>query len=184
MSITTRASSLTVAMLAVWFAYSAPAAAASAVESDQVSKTLSDAKMQAYQLKEDAEQLESFTRLGTSWESHVAAVTKIKDDVNKMGALLMKLQETRSSGSPWQQTAIDRVNPVAKELATNTTAAIEHLNKNPERLTTPDYQNYLVAIADSAANLASTISNFVDYGKTRQRLERLTTKLELPGKSL
>jgi hypothetical protein len=171
-------------MLAVWAACSVPARAAGAVESDQVSRLLSDAKVQAFQLKEDAEQIETFTRASAAWESHAEAITKIKEDVNKMGGLLTKLQNSRNSAAPWQQTAIDRVNPVAKELASNTTAAIERLNKNPRRLSTTDYQNYLEAIADSATNLAGTIANFVDYGKTRQRLDRLTTKLELPAGSL
>jgi hypothetical protein len=171
-------------MLAVLVAYSTPARAADAVESDQVSKILSDAKVQAFQLKEDAEQMEAYTRSGASWRSHADAIGIIKEDVNKMGALLTKLQSSRNGAAPWQQTAIDRVNPVAKELAANTLAAIERLNKNPQRLNTPDYQNYLEAIVDSATNLADAITNFVDYGKARQRLERLTTKLELPAGSL
>ncbi len=179
-----RASSLTVTMLAGWFAFATVATAAGNVESDQVSRILSDAKMQAFQLREDAAQLESFTRSTASWESHSEASARIKEDVNKMGSLLTKLQDSRNGAAVWQQTAIDRVAPVAKELASNTTAAIERLNKNPRRLNTPDYQNYLEAIADSANNLAATITDFVDYGKARQRLERLATKLELPAGTL
>jgi hypothetical protein len=137
--------------------------------------------MQAFQLKEDAEQLETFSRATGSWASHVEAINKIKENVNIMGRLLAKLQENRTSAALWQRTAIDRMTPIAKELAANTTTAIEHLNKNPERLTTPAYQNYLEAIADSASNLASTIAEFVDYGKTKQRLDRLVKVLELPA---
>jgi hypothetical protein len=106
---------------------------------------------------------------------------RIKDDVNAMGRLLAKLQDDRDGAASWQQAAIDRVTPVAKELASNTTAAIEHLNHNPSRLNSPDYQQYLEAICDSANNLAATISNFVEYGKTKQRLERMSSKLELPA---
>jgi len=126
-----RASSLTVTMLAGWFAFATVATAAGNVESDQVSRILSDAKMQAFQLREDAAQLESFTRSTASWESHSEAIARIKEDVNKMGSLLTKLQDSRNGAAVWQQTAIDRVAPVAKELASNTTAAIERLNKNP-----------------------------------------------------
>jgi hypothetical protein len=184
MSVTIRASSLAATMLMGWIIFSTVAKAAGAVESEQVSKLLSDAKMQAFQLKEDAEQLESFTRSTTTdWASHSGAITKIKENVNTMGRLLAKLQENRSGAALWQQTAIDRINPVAKELAANTTAAIEHLNKNPHQLNTANYQNYLEAIADNASNLARTIAEFVDYGKTKQRLDRLVKVLELPAGS-
>jgi signal transduction histidine kinase len=171
-------------MLAGCFAFATAAWAAGNAESDQVSRILSDAKIQAYQLKEDASQMESFTRSTASWESHADAIDKIKEDVNAMGRLLTRLQENRNSAAAWQQTAIDRVTPVAKELASTTTAAIDRLNKNPRRLNTADYQNYLEAIADSANNLAATVTDFVDYGKARQRLERLANKLELPAGTL
>lgn len=183
MSVTIRASSLAMTMLMGWITFSTAAKAASEVESEQVSKMLSDAKMQAFQLKEDAEQMETFSRSSGSWASHVEAINKIKENVNAMGRLLAKLQDNRSSAVLWQRTAIDRIIPVAKELAANTSKAIEHLNKTPERLTTPAYQNYLEAIADSASNLASTIAEFVDYGKTKQRLDRLVRVLELPAGS-
>lgn len=172
MSINTRASSLAVTMLSGLVALSNVAKAADAVESDQVSRALSDVKIQAFQLKADADQMETFTRSTVGWAAHTEAISKIKQDVNAMGRLLTKLQESRNSAAVWQRTAIDRIGPVARELASNTTAAIEHLNKNPQHLNSTAYQNYLEAIADSASNLAAT---------TKQRLERLVTKLELPA---
>jgi len=35
--------------------------------------------------------------------------------------------------------------------------------------------------ADLAAELAALVGNFVDYGRTRQQLEHLTNKLDLPS---
>jgi hypothetical protein len=175
------ASSLAVTMLSGLVAFGIAARAADAVESDQVSKALSDVKIQAFQLKADADQMETFTRSTIGWEAHVDAINKIKEDVNTMGRLLTRLQDSRNNAATWQRTAIDRISPVAKELASNTTAAIEHLNKNPRHLNTVAYQNYLEAIADSASNLAATITDFVDYGKTKQRLDRLAGKLEVPA---
>ncbi len=169
------------AIVAGCFAFSGFANGATAVESDQVSGLLSNAETQAFQLKADADTLERYSRSNTSWESHADAVNRIKEDVNRMGELLNRLEQSRSEAAPWQQVAIDRVLPLAKELAANTTAAINHLNQSPRRLNAPNYQEYLEAIADSAANLSSTIKDFVDYGKTKQRLDRLTAKLELPA---
>jgi hypothetical protein len=43
-----------------------------------------------------------------------------------------------------------------------------------------EYRDYLEANADYAADLASMIGDFVDYGNTRQRVARLGAKLEVP----
>jgi hypothetical protein len=40
----------------------------------------------------------------------------------------------RNNASPWQQEAIDRIIPVAEQVASNTTAAIQDLNKDPLHL--------------------------------------------------
>ena len=178
MSINIRASSIAMAMLTGWVVC-AGAARAAETEAEKVSRILSDAKMEAYQLKVDADNLEAYTRSNATWESHADAISRIKDDVNTMGKTLTKLEENRGAAELWQRTAIDRVMPVAKELAANTTAAINYLSEFPRRLNTPTYQDYLEAICDSATNLASTITDFVDYDKTRQRLSRLSGKVEV-----
>jgi hypothetical protein len=56
---------------------------------------------------------------------------------------------------------------------------MNYLNKIPKRLNASDYRDYLEANADQAAQLSSLIEDFVSYGKTKHRLERLTNKLEL-----
>jgi len=86
----------------------------------------------------------------------------------------------RSSASPWQREAIDRIKPVAKKLASNTTAAIEHLNKNPLRINEPQYQQHLKSNAEAASNLAALVKDLVEYGKTRTTLEAYERKLEVP----
>jgi len=43
-----------------------------------------------------------------------------------------------------------------------------------------EYNDYLEANADYASDLANMIGSFVDYGKTRQRLDRLAARLEVP----
>jgi hypothetical protein len=40
-------------------------------------------------------------------------------------------------------------------------------------------RDYLEANADYAGDLAAMAGDFVDYGKTKQRLQRLTDKLEV-----
>jgi hypothetical protein len=104
----------------------------------------------------------------------------IKERINTIGKTLTRLQNLRSSASPWQREAIDRILPVAKKLASNTTAAIEHLVKEPMKIHEPQYQQYLKSNAEVASNLATLVKDFVEYGKTRTTLEAYERKLEVP----
>jgi hypothetical protein len=152
--------------------------AAEAQDSEPVSHMLSDAKTMSYQLKEDAVEMETFTRQTLSWQSHAAAIARIREHANALGKQAQKLKEARNVASPWQKTAIDRVGPYLDELTGYITAAIEHINEKQHTLA--EYNDYLEANADYASDLANMIANFVDYGKARQRLDRLGAKLEVP----
>jgi plasmid replication initiation protein len=164
-------------LLAGW---AGAANAAVVPDSEHVAKLLSEAKTMAFQIKEDAVAMEGFTRMTVSWESHAVAINEIKDHVNALEKQEAKLKDARSAASPWQKTAIDRIVPYLDELEGYTSAVIEHINAQPKRLFTDDYKDFLEANADYATDLASMIADFVDYGKTRDRMERLGNKLEIP----
>jgi hypothetical protein len=153
--------------------------AADAPDSEQVSKLLSETKTLTFQVKEDASTMESFTRMNVSWESHAAAINTIRDHVNALSRQVGKLKEARNGASPWQKAAIDRINPFIDELAGYTSAVIEHIS-GTTRHTPDEYKDYLAANADYSSDLAAMIADFVNYGKTKQRMERLSAKLEVP----
>lgn len=155
------------------------AADKSPLDSEEITKLLSDAKIQALDLKTASEQLESLTHRNTSWEHHADVIAKMKVQINATGNLLAKMSGVRSSGSPWQQQAIDQITPLLKELAANTTATIEHLNDNKGRLNTPAYREYVLTNYDLASELSALISDFVDYGKTKAKFETLSRRLEI-----
>jgi len=154
--------------------------AAAAPDSEQVAKLLSEAKTMAFQLKEDAVAMEGFTRMNVSWESHAVAINQVKDHINALVTHETKLKEAKNAASPWQKTAIDRIVPYLDELEAYTFAVIERINDQPKRLFTDEYKDFLAANADYSTDLAAMIADFVDYGKTRDRLERLANKLEIP----
>jgi hypothetical protein len=174
--------SIPLALLAVGVGVTSLAKETGVPDSEQVSKLLSEAKTQAFQLKEDASTMEAYTRSNLGWESHAAAVEQVKEHINAAGRTLAKLAESRKTASPWQMTAIDRIAPLLKEIASNTETVIKYINKNPKRLFMTEYKDYIETNADVADKLAGLISDFVDYGNTKNKLERLTAKLELPGK--
>ena len=147
----------------------------------EVAAQLDAANTEAAELARDADEMTSLLHNDVSWESHAAMLGRIKDHVNNMGKIVAKLEEERQEASPWQQQAIDRMVPMLKEIAANTTAAIEHLNQNHERPTTPDYVDYLQQNGDTSRELADMISGVDQYGRQRAKLERLQDKIEATG---
>jgi hypothetical protein len=156
--------------------------AASKPENTEVAQMLLEAKQHAAELATDADELESLTRSNVSWQSHADKLEQIKEHVNAMGQLVPKLVASRDSASPWQQQAIDRMVPLLKELAANTSAAIEHLRQHPERPTSGAYTEYLKENTETAHQLSDMISSFWRYGQTRAKLENLEQKLEIASK--
>ncbi|HTF65399.1 MAG TPA: hypothetical protein VK638_22215 [Edaphobacter sp.] len=148
--------------------------------SAEVAAQLDAAKVQASDLARDADEMTALLRNDSSWQSHADTLNRIAKHVNNMGKILEQLQSERDQASPWQQQAIDRMVPLLKEIANNTTAAIEHLNKNQLRPVSGDYKNYLQQNADTSHELADMISAFEKYGRTRAKLEELQDKIEAP----
>ncbi|MGA8529140.1 MAG: hypothetical protein WB622_05450 [Acidobacteriaceae bacterium] len=150
-------------------------------DSTEVTDLLSQAAQEAAQLSRDADDMESLLHSDVSWQTHADMLSRIRDDVNTLGRTVARLNTTYESGSEWQQQAVDRILPLLRELASNTTAAINHLNANQERPTTPDYVSYLEENADTAHQLAEMTSDLVKYAKSRTTLEKMEDKLELPS---
>jgi uncharacterized protein YoxC len=149
-------------------------------DNKEVSKLLEDIKSQAADLQRDSDELESYTRSDVSWQSHAEELDQIKERVNAIGKTISRLQALQNSASPWQREAIERIIPVAQKLASNTTAAIEHLRKDPLKIHQTQYQEYVKSNAEAASNLAALIKDFVEYGKTRTTLEAYERRLEVP----
>jgi hypothetical protein len=168
-------------LVSTWM-LSAPTVYAQGNENPQVTRLLAEARDKAAQLSRDADDMEALIRSDVSWESHAAMLDQIKQHVNDLGRIAKQLEESRSSASPWQQQAIDRMMPLLKELAANTTAAINHLNENRLRPTTGNYPEYLKENAETAHQLSDMVSSFVRYGETRARLEKLEQRLEVARK--
>ena len=147
-------------------------------DNEQVTKLLVETKAIANQLKEDAVTMESFNYMKVSPESQKIAINQIRDHVNELGKQMAKLNEAKANAAPWQKTAIDRITPFLDELEGYTLAVIEHLS-GTQRHTPAEYQDYLEANADYASDLAAMVTDFVDFGRTKQRLERLQAKIEV-----
>jgi hypothetical protein len=105
----------------------------------------------------------------------------VKERVNNMASIINKLTAARSSGSELQEQAVDRILPLLKELAANTTAAINYLNQNKTRPLGEPYTQYLKENAETAHQLAATVSSLFEYEKTMNKMGELKNKLEISG---
>jgi len=167
------------ALLLAGFLVPTPAARAGEThDSEQVSKLLSEAKTLAFQVKEDAIAMEGFTRMDVAWETHAAAINRIRGDVNALGKQVAKLQAAAEGAAPWQKTAINRIVPFLDELDGYTSAVIEQI-KGDQKRNPAEYKDYLEANRDYATDLAAMIADFVDYGNAKDRVDRLGAKLEV-----
>ncbi len=173
----------TLALLSVLFFSAAPAVSASPQPSDsqEVTKLLAEVKSEAYDLKNDAEDLKSFSRTKLAWHSHAGKVDQIKQTVNRAGELVSKLNDAKASASEWQEQAIDETTPLLRQVATNVSAAINHMNKNQARIHTAPYTDYVAATADLATDLYALISDYLAYGEAKNKSEDLGRRLEVPG---
>lgn len=150
-------------------------------DSQQLTQVLGQARAEAAELARDADEMESLIRNDVSWQTHAEMLDRVKDHVNNMARIITKLNETRASGSELQQQAVDRILPLVKELAANTTAAINYLNQNKSRPKTDPYTQYLHDNAETALQLSSTISSLWEYEKSMTKIAKLKNKLELSG---
>ena len=150
-------------------------------DSPEVTNLLSQAKTHAVQLRDDADTMKQYGRSKMAWESHVIQINTIKDHINNLGKVLQKMSDRQEYASPWQQGAIDRVAPLARELASNIEATIEHINNNQTRLDLPEYRDFLSANFELSSSLSGLIVDYVSYGKSKATYQRLGSKLEVAG---
>ena len=153
-----------------------------AADEEGVSKLLAQAKTQSYAISVDATTLESYTRQpNLNWTTHAAEITRMKEDINAAAKTVTALNAAKAGAASWQVTAIDRIIPYLREIADDTTNAIEYLNKNQTRLKAGEYKDYIEANSDTSQELATLIAHFVDYGNHKNRYDSLKKSLELPA---
>lgn len=103
-------------------------------DSEYVSKLLANAKNQAISASDNANLLQSYTRSQLALSTHAAQIAKIRGHLDDLGRTVDELKAARAEASQWQQTAIDRIDPLLQELADTLTATIKHMNDNPGRV--------------------------------------------------
>jgi hypothetical protein len=146
-------------------------------DSPDVTALLGEAKAEAAELLHDSDELQTFTRSKLKWQTQSRQIELAKGHINKTGKLLAALHSAKPVAAPWQQRAIDQIDPQLRELAKNTEAMIKHLNENQDKVHMPELQDYVSANYRMAVDLEALIRDFVNYGEAQQEFERLGHKL-------
>lgn len=173
---------LTLAVTALFILVAGPSyATAQNKDSAQISKLLNEARSYAVQTDNDYAQLESFTNnTRLKWQSHAIQIDSIRSHINNLGKVVKQMDDIKSQGSPWQQAAIERINPLLSLMAHDLTKTIEYGNEHPNRIQTMPYKDYVRSGAELASHTSRLVSDLVAYGKAESRAQRLEQKLELP----
>jgi hypothetical protein len=150
------------------------------VTSAAISERLKVVKSHAALAEDDAATLKSYAFSRLSWESHSARVSLMKEHINALIKDYNDLAEMRPDAVPWQQEAIDRIEPLVRETADQLTALIEHMNQNQSRLHMKPYRDYVNAHYKVVSNLHKVIADFVDYGEAKEQKEAMERELALP----
>jgi hypothetical protein len=141
----------------------------------EATELLEDVHARAAQVLSYADTLEALDRDGplAFWQDHAEQLSDIRDNVNKMGASLCRLQAIKSAASPWQQQAIDRIVPRAMDLATETDAAIKLLNDHQAEIyALSEYSTDVKGIFSSAEGVVNSVRQFPEYAQARKELEK------------
>lgn len=171
--------SVGLAGLALLLTLGSQTVAAQKADSEEISTLLAEARSEAVLAEDDAATLEDFTRTSVSWKTHGSRLELIKDHVNELGKVSKQLTDLRAQGSPWQQKAIDEIDPLLREMAAHLTATIKHFNDNQTQIHMKPYRDYAEANHDLAEKMAEVIKDYVDYDKARSKSEALEQKLEI-----
>lgn len=156
---------------------------AHAADSEQISRLLNHARTNAMQAEFDAETLDSFTRSSLSWQSHAGQLNLIRQHVNELGKTMAQMNSVRAEGSPWQQTAIDRINPLLRDMADQLTTTLAFLKSHEGQVNMPPYQEYARANYELASRTANVINDLVAYGQAKSNSNAIQHRLELPPRS-
>ncbi len=147
-------------------------------ENQNVRNLLSLAAQQSASLDYDADQMQSLLHNDVAWQMHATLLQAVKGHVNQLSRTIAKLEAERSEASTWRQKGVDRVLPLLRELTENTTAAINHLNKNQARPVSGYYADYLDENAETAHDLNRIITATIEYGHIRGKLEKLEEQIQ------
>lgn len=153
-------------------------------DSARITSLLRHAKEHAAQANLNAERIETYTRSKITWESHAAELNRMKGNINDLGKDVGELSAARAEGSPWQQQAIDDIDPLLRSMADHLSAMIKHLSENQNRVHMPAYEDYAKANYEFSQKLLAMINDYIEYEQAKSTAESLEQRLQIGAASV
>jgi len=162
----------------LWISPSIYAASDAPQDSSQVAQLFAQAKSHAVALRLDAEVMETYTRKQVQRTTQADQIYQIRQHTNDLAKVIQQLNEARDTASPWQQQAIDRLNPLLKNLIVSVTSMIHCVDDQVfSNIGAGTYRECVRNNYKISVEMAGLITDFVDYGTNK-------TKFQERGKSL
>ncbi len=167
------------AFLAVALLSLAPTVASARVvrDSPEFSALLAQAKSEAIQLQQTAEEMNTLKFPQIGWQTQADKLEAVKEHVNNLGEFVVRMQKVEVP-SPSQEQAIRDITPIVGQLAANTTTAIYHLDATRDRYVFSSFPEYVDANAELATNVAQMISDYVAFDEARQKAKEFSDELQ------
>jgi len=145
----------------------------------QALNLLTEIREPAADAAEHAARLESLGwQTAIDWSTHAGHLEEIKADINDMGRQLKELEGLRAQATPVEREVIERTGTLLREMAANTTSAIQFLNATPRQLVTRSYQAYLTNLVNESERLSDTVSHFVEFARLSDKERSLRKTLD------
>lgn len=119
----------------------AVAFAAQTPDSASISKLFHQARSHAAQAEDDIWVLEAHRYSNLAPQTHAIYLERVKEHVNELARDYNKLQTARSVGTPQQREAIDRLEPLLREIAMSLAGTIRVFNAAPGSVHMPPYRD-------------------------------------------
>ncbi len=150
------------------------ASAAPTAPLSEVTQSMQQAKIAAFQLSKTADRLHAITRSGDhSWQSHSWYLDFARDDVNQLGKMLSDLENVQHQATRTQQIGIERLRPQLVKTANALTTAINLLNEHRHNAYFPEYRQAVEKVSEQATSLHQNLDAVLDYEALRARLQQL-----------
>ncbi len=140
-------------------------------------KALKQVQASATLLANEADQLRMITNAKCSPDLQLAQLTALKNEVNRMGREIGSITVERESLAPWEQRAVNQVEPLLQATAANTESAIKYFSENRDRLWTEAYRDYADRVWQDSEQIAKILKNFLKYDKLRDQEVQLEKRI-------
>ncbi|MBZ5603405.1 MAG: hypothetical protein LAO79_13975 [Acidobacteriia bacterium] len=154
-----------------------------ASENPELTQALSEAKDLSARLSSDVSTLDFIVSSSGGWQTHAGILDSYAERVAAFRKHATSLAGMRKDGSSGQQSVVDRILPLMQESATRADQAIQTMKSGPDRLNTAGGRRFLKLNADLVDELSRIIRAWVDYGKTRNELDRVQELLGVPSEA-